>query len=211
MKRIFLWVLVVILILLSLDSPQGLIFPLGIVVYLFKDKFAVLLGKIPLPVAFMLSGLLFGLMTESFAILENLDAPPEQKILLHPNPAVDLFMGAFYYGMFILAWFLLLRKYSFSKKAVFIISGIFGLFTEQQGAVLDGIVANPLLGLIMAFLIMSVYGLFPLLAYMLTEERFNDRQKPTVRHYVFAALALFLFWAIYGNFVHKWLLIVFPK
>jgi hypothetical protein len=210
-KRVLLWALAVALIIVSLESPQGLIFPMWIVVSLLREKLKKWSDALPLPAAFVVGGLCFGLLTETFAILDNLDLPPEERILLHPTPGVDLLMGFFYYGLFILTWFLLLRKIPFSKKEVFILSGIFGILTEQGGSIVYGIIANPPLGTIMAFLVMSVYGVFPLLAYMLTEHRFPERNKKKPWHYLLPAFAFFLFWAIYGNVFHKILLALFTQ
>ncbi len=44
----------------------------------------------PLSVSFIGSGLFFGLLTEIFAIVNNLHLPPEQRILLSPVPVLDL-------------------------------------------------------------------------------------------------------------------------
>lgn len=207
MKRILLWILAIVLTLISLKSPQGLIFPMWILVYLYKENFKAVVDRFPLPIAFILSGLFFGLCTESFAILHNIHKPITERILLYQASITgDLLMAFFYYILFIVTWYILLRKIRFSKTAVFIVSGIFGIFSEQGGAVLYGIFANPFIGSLVAFLVMSVYGIFPLLAYTLTKERFIGGKKPHAKHYLIAAGAFFVFWAIYGNFVHKALL-----
>lgn len=211
MRKFLLWVLLIAVILFSLDSPMGWVFPMWIAVYLFKDRFKHLLERWPAGVGFIASGLTFGLLTESFAILDNWNVPPDQKILLHPNPFIDLLMGLFYYLLFIVTWYLILRKTNLSKSAIFILSGLFGLAVEQDGAILSGLLANPILGTLMAFLVMSVYGIFPMLAYALTEDRFPERANPRSWHYPLALLSLFVFWAVYGNVFHKALLALFPK
>ena len=211
MRKFLLWVLLITLVLFSLDSPMGWVFPLWIVVYGFRERLKRVLDRWPRAPAFIVSGLAFGLLTETFAILDNWDVPPDQKILLHPNPFVDLLMGFFYYLLFIVTWYLILRKLNFSKGAVFILSGLFGLAVEQGGAILAGLLANPILGILLAFLVMSVYGIFPMLAYTLTEDRFPERTKPRLWHYPLALFSLFVFWAMYGNVIHNGLLALFPK
>lgn|GEM_PF-1538582 len=44
----------------------------------------------PLSISFIGSGLFFGLLTEIFAIVNNLHLPPVQRILLSPVPVLDL-------------------------------------------------------------------------------------------------------------------------
>ncbi|MHB1157880.1 MAG: hypothetical protein ACYC26_13715 [Phycisphaerales bacterium] len=210
MRQFFLWVLLTALVLFSLNSPMGWVFPIWIVVHLFRDRLKRFLDRRPLGVGFILSGLAFGLLTEGFAILDNWNVPPDRKILLHPDPAVDLLMGFFYYLLFIVTWYLILRQRDFPKSAIFILSGLFGLATEQGGAVLAGLPSNPILGVWMAFLVMSVYGIFPMPAYALTEHRFPVRAKPRPWHYPPALFFLFAFWAVYGNVIHKSLLALFP-
>ena len=182
-----------------------------IMVYLFQETLKKIFNQLPLPLAFLATGTIFGLLTEFFAVLNNLKLPPDKRILLHPNPAIDLLMGLFYYFLFIVTWYLLLRKIKFSKTAVFIFSGLFGIIVEQNGAILFGIFSNPLLGSLMAILVACVYGIFPLLAYTLTEERFIERRKVEPQHYLLAAFAFFLFWAIYGNIFYKGFIVLFPK
>lgn len=211
MKRTLLFILAILLVCFFIKSPQGLIFPMWILAYLYKDRLKTAADRLPLPLAFILSGMFFGLLTESFAILENINKPLTERILLHPDPLRDLLMALFYYSLFITTWYLLLRKIRFSKTSVFIVSGIFGVLTEQGGAIVYGVVADPFLGTLMALLVMGVYGVFPLLAYMITKGRFIGGRKPHVKHYAIAALAFFLFWAIYGNFVHKALLAFFSS
>lgn len=214
MKEIIVLLFVVLLFIISLSNPesqQGLIFPIAILIYIYRERIKPFFSQIPLSVAFILLGLFFGLLTEGFAILSNLSIPPEEKILLHANPFLDLILGVFYYSMFIGTWYLLLRKIKFSKKSVFIISGIFGIITEQSGGVLFGIVANPLFGSFMALLVMFIYGIFPYLAYMLTEKAFPERKKSKIYHFILALIALMIFWAIYGNFIHAPFIESFPS
>lgn len=178
-----------------------LIYPMLLVGYLLRRQFAVLVRRLPLPAAFISLGLLFGLLTETFAVLDNLAKPVGTRILLNQNPTLDLLEGVLYYGLFILAWYLLLRAYAFSKTQVFVLSGIFGILSEQAGAIALGSFTHPLTGILLALVVASVYGIFPFLAYLITEDRFAPRPRPGVRGLVWSVLAFFLFWATAGNFL----------
>lgn len=211
MKRTLLCISAIALTIFFLKDPIGLIFPMWIVVYLSQKKIRTITDRLPLSLAFIFSGLFFGIVTEFFAILDNQNKPAAERILLHPDPLKDIFMAFFYYGLFMLTWYLLLRKIRFSKKAVFLVSGVFGILSEQGGAIAQGIIASPVSGGAIAFLVMSVYGIFPLLAYTLTKERFIGGKRPHIKHYIIAGGAFFLFWGIYGNLVHKILLTFLEK
>lgn len=169
------------------------------------------LSRWPAGGAFWFAGWIGGLLTESFAILGNLSKPPAERILLHPRPPVDLLFGTIYYGLFMGLWVFLRNRWSFSKSGVFVISGLFGLATEQGGAILRGIVAQPIWGGLLGILVMSVYGIFPAQAAFLTEGRWPARARPGLRAIGAAALGFFLFGAAYGLGVHRALLAVFPK
>jgi len=211
LKTILLAVLAVFLALVSIDSPQGLIYPMAILLIAARQPIEKSISDFPVWVSFLGLGTAIGLATEVFAILDNWVLPADQKVLLHPNPVYDLLFGLWYYLLFMVTWYVLLRRISFTKTAVFIGSGLFGALVENGGVHLLNAVANPLLGSIMLLIIMSVYGVFPSLAYLLTETRFEKRSKPRWWHYLLIAPAFFLFWAIYGNIVRPALLEVFPK
>lgn len=201
--KIFLIILAVFLTIAALDNPQGLIFPLWIIIYLNKERIISVfkLNQAPLWLAFISVGVFLGLAGEVFAIINNLDVPPEQKILLHPNALVDLSLSVFYYGMYITVWYHLLKKYSFNYLTIFVGAGLYGLLAEQ-GAVYFFALLSPL-GFLMGLIIMSVYAWFPMSAYMLNRSRFIDRIKPKIKHYLLIPLGLFLFWAVFGNFIYN--------
>ncbi|MDQ5962911.1 MAG: hypothetical protein QG653_718 [Patescibacteria group bacterium] len=209
LKNTILTLLLVATLIVGVNSPMLFIASLVIVIYLGRPVFIKLTARLSYQKTFLLYGLLFGLLTEFFAILDNLHLLKEERILLHPEPVIDLVFGIFYYGLFIVAWLLLLRRYDFSKKTIFISSGIFGILSEQGGAIVLGIIASPLLGTLLAFLVMSVYGVFPTLAYYLASAKFPERQKPNYPQYLLIPITFFIFWAVYGNIFHKLLLMVF--
>lgn len=190
-----------ILLVLGIKSPMILIAPLWIFVTLFRERLNSLTKSLPLPAVFIFFGTLFGLLVEIFAILDNLPRPETERILLSPNPPTDLFLGFFYYSFVVVTWYFLLRKIRFSKREVFALTGLLGIATEQAGAIFFGIFLSPL-GIIVAIAVASIYGVFPYLAYVITENRFDSSRTPrTFWHYPLATFALFIQWAIFGLFV----------
>ena len=179
-----------------------LIFPMWIFTYLNREALRRLVRGMPLSVSFIGFGLLYGVLTEIFAIVNNRHLPPEQRILLSPVPVLDLVYGIFYYLMLIVTWFVLIKALTYSKSEVFVITGIYGIFTEEVGQVFLRIFTVPVIGLLYALIVSFVYGIFPLLAYMLSEEKITitRRQNFFVR-FMIAAVALFVEWAVYGLFV----------
>lgn len=207
-SKVLLWFLAILLTVVALSgNPQGLMFPLFIVSYLLREPLRRLVSQLPLWAAFILSGLIAGLLVEIFAILSNIHKLPADRVLLHPTPAVDLLIAVFWYGGFVLTWYLFLRKRAFSRKAIYFFSTLYGLCTEAGGIFLLTFFANPLLSLIVT----AAYAIFPLIAYMLTESLFPPRPLPRIRDYVYLILAFVLYWAIIGNVIYTPLLHIFPK
>ena len=193
-------ILTIFLFIISIESPQGMIFPMWIVIFIFKDKLIKIVDKIALPIAFIWIGTLLWLFTEFFAILNNLNVEYGKRILMSQDPITDILIAPAYYTFFISLIYFLVKKYNFSKKEIFFISGIYWIFTENNWIILLNIFINPLLWTATAFLVMSVYAVFPILTYLLTEHRFeNNRQKPTIKIYLLLPIILFLFWAIFWN------------
>lgn len=192
-------------------GPMGWIFPMAAVVHRVRNPLRSFFQSWPTGLAFWITGWTAGLLIESFAILANRGKPPMERVLMHPDPLTDLVFGAFYYGLFMGVWWILLRRWAFSKPQVFLVSGLFGWITEQGGDIVIGVFAQPLLGVLMGILVMSVYGIFPALALLLTENRWPPRAPPGSRAFAAAGAGFFAFWAFYGLVVHRGLLAVFPK
>ncbi len=204
MKKLLLTLLGFILTILSFENPMLFIFPMWVFVVLFKAPLTRIFAKFPRDWGFVVAGVFFGLLTEGFAIINNLDVPPNERILLHPEPIPDLIYGFFYYSFLILTWYFLLRKINFSKTKIFVLTGIFGIFTEETGQVFLRIFSEPVTGFLYAIVVAFVYGIFPMLAYTVTEERFPaERKESGIKAYLLVALALFVQYAIYGNVVYQ--------
>src|SRR5271157_2414680 len=88
-------------------------------------------------------------------------------------------------------------------SASFIGSGLcFGLLTEEVGQVFLRIFRVPVLGLLYALIVSFVYGIFPMLAYMVSEEKIRTtRRLNLLARFLLAAVALFVEWAVYGLIV----------
>lgn len=200
-KKYILIILGFFLIIIGLKNPMILIFPMWIFTYLLKDKLSTFLEKVPVSVSFIVSGVFFGLLTESFAIINNISIPVNQRVLLSSDPLTDLIFGFFYYLILIFSWYLLLSKIRYSKLDVFIITGLYGIFTEESGKVFLRIFSIPISGFLYALIIMFVYGIFPMLAYMITEDRFKNKEVILIKRYLIAGIVLFLQWGIYGLFI----------
>ncbi len=113
-------------------------------------------SKIPMDsrVKFFLFSLLFGMITEVFAVVDNLPKPPGERILLNPDPVIDLYLALGYYSAFSLIWTLAYHRFDFNHFSVFIIGGSFGLVFEQTGGILFSL--NPFIYLY----VFLVYGSF---------------------------------------------------
>ena len=181
------------------DSPMLLIFPMWIFTYLGRDPIRKAIRGLPLWASFIGAGVFFGLLTEVFAIAENWSLPPEQRILLSPDPFLDIFYGGFYYSLLIATWYLLVRRFTYSKTEIFLITGLLGIFTEETGQVFLRIFSVPVVGALYAIIVSLVYGIFPMLAYMVSEEKIDAEPRAGVcGRFLVAALALFVQWAFYG-------------
>ncbi len=184
------------------SNPMLLIYPMWLFVYLFRKPLQTLCNRAPLWFSFMASGVLFGMLTELFAIFSNLPKPPEERILLSPDPVCDLVFGFFYYFFVIGTWYLLMKRRSYPKWEVFFATGVYGIFTEEMGQVFLRIFSVPIYGFLYALIVATVYGIFPMLACLLNNHRFRPGKKGTFFwRFVAAIVALFVQWAVYGIFV----------
>ena len=138
-KKLLLIVLGIILIIFGLNEPMILIFPMWIFTYLSKERLTNLLEKLPLWLSFIGTGILFGLLTEIFAIIENLSKPIDQRILLSGDPLTDIIYGFVYYLFVVLAWYLLLRKMRYSNKDVFFNRNIWHIYRRNRKSFFEDI------------------------------------------------------------------------
>jgi hypothetical protein len=138
-------------------------------------------------------GLLFGLCTELLAVYDNWDVPPEEKILFHPHPGIDLLLGVGFYFFVALMWAILVREYAFTVKSIFVIGGIWGIAAEQNLAVLlSPLSLGIVLGLFSYAFVFLVYGPFMAIPALFFKEAFDaeERKGRKFRHAVLAFLLL---------------------
>lgn len=204
LKKIFFWLVTILLIGVSLGNQMTFILPMALVTYAFRERLTNFLNRFSLPVAFIGSGLFFGLLTEVFAIWSSLKLPLKERALLSPYPTVDLILGFFWYGLFVLVWYTILKRYHYSKKEILLLCGVYGLIFEQH-AKFFFMLFGP--GFIVSLFVMFVYAVFPMLAYMLTQQRFSSSQKkaPFYIRYPVVLLGLTLqavVWKIAGVFYY---------
>jgi hypothetical protein len=179
MKRTLLFIVGVMLtIFFAITFPMALIFPLWIFVSLYREPLKRAFrggeGK------FLLAGMVFGLVIEVFAILDNIGEPVSVRevTLFHPQALPDLMIAFIYYLSLFLVWYFLLRNIALRPVTVMMVGGFFGVIVEQQGAMLRAIVEHGLVGVFMAAFVFIVHGLYPMLAYQLTIENFSIDRKP---------------------------------
>jgi len=184
---------ILLTIFFAVTFPMALIFPLWIFVSLYREPLQrVFAGRARM---FLLAGMVFGLVIEVFAILDNVGEPVSvsEVTLFHPQALPDLMVAFFYYLSLIGVWYLFLRKVALTPGAVMIVGGLFGVIVEQDGAMLRAIVEHGLVGVLMAAFVFFVHGLYPMLAYQLTFENFStDRTPPRWWHWPLAFAVLWM-------------------
>jgi hypothetical protein len=199
MKTCVLWSLGILLTAVGISGhPMLLIFPMWVFTYLNREPLRRLVRRVPFSLSFIGFGIFFGLLTEVFAILDNLPLPPEKRILLSPDPLLDVTYGLFYYAFLIATWYVLIKAFTYSKTEVFVITGIYGILTEEVGQVFLRIFTVPVVGLLYAIIVSFVYGIFPMLAYMVSQEKLAEKKSNVAVRFLTAALVLFVEWAVYG-------------
>ncbi|MCC2668633.1 MAG: hypothetical protein K0Q72_1104 [Armatimonadetes bacterium] len=150
-----------------LSKPPGtalLIYTLFVTACLGRARLAALADRLPgsptvwLCVAFTVSGML----TETFAWLNNYLEAAKKPALFHPQLLFDLIVGLGFYGGWACAWLLVLRRYRFTLAETFLVTGIQGIFFEQLGAVFIMMLAvlptNPLQSLLFGLYVCAVHG-----------------------------------------------------
>lgn len=144
-------ILLIILTFLIFNEPGPIwLFPFFLILYHLKDPIQKFL-RLNIQ-KYLMVGILIGLFIELLAIIDNLNVPPEQRALFHPDPIPDLILGFGYYLFLMLGSYLVLKKYDYSLKQFFIITGIYGIISEQNGAILLQVLGGNILAGIYVFL-----------------------------------------------------------
>ena len=190
LKTILIILLAFLVLIVTAPGPIWF-FPLFLVVYLLREKISFLLKRFrSLPIKFFAIALLTGFFVELLAIINSLPLPPEQRALFHPDPLPDLIFAFGYYAFIALGAFFILKRYDFSLRKFFSFAGIYGVLTEQLGAVFAMVLSGNLLAGIYVFF---SYGSFLALPYLVLEKDFAElkRKKTRITSYILSMLVLF--------------------
>ncbi len=154
-KNLILVAALIPIIMIPFTGLTWVIFSIYCFLVYFR-KFSQWYSKIPMDsrVKFFLFSLLFGMITEVFAVVDNLPKPPWERILLNSDPVIDLYLALGYYSAFALIWSIAYHRFNFNHLSVFLIAGSFGLVFEQTGGILFSF--NPFIYLY----VFLVYGSF---------------------------------------------------
>lgn len=159
-----------------------LIFSIFVFLYLWKGLQRYL-ARIPLPLWFLYIfwGTLFGAVTQVFVQLEGFEKAFSADPLIHLLQALTI-----YFSLTVI-WYLILKRYAFSLKYIFTITGLWGVVVE--GLFIYGSI-SPFVWLFL----FVVYGSYASIAYLLTAKRFGsmDRKTPTIKMGFVAFFVLFL-------------------
>ncbi len=160
-----------------------LTFTFFVFVWLIQSKLKPLIKKINLSLffKFLVLGIITGFMVEFF-VFQN------QQGLFSGDFWFNFLLSIGIYGSLIIVWYFLLKKYKFSLRGVFLLSGIWGVIVEQDFAVLLSF--NPF----MYLYIFAVYGSFVSIPFLLMKDEFDKKQKRKEgkKRYIVAFLAQFI-------------------
>ena len=140
------------------------------VLHRFRERIWELYGRERLA-NYLAVGMASAYLTEILAIIDNLNKPPAERALLHPDPLIDLYLALAYYLPFILYWGLAVRRYDYSWRDVFLIGGATGILMEQSGAVFLSM--NPLAWLY----VLLVYGSYKAIPVLVAEGCLKERER----------------------------------
>jgi len=173
----------------SFFSPVLLPYPIFVMAVLRGWR----LPKIGAPaLQLLLSTSLCTLLLETSAWLDNFLKNSPDPILLHPQLFPDLIMSIGIYSAWWLSWWLILRYFHFSIKAVFFTTGFYGVFIEQQGAVFLSGLSNFPFGIVWWLFVAVVYGSTMALAVFLVRDQINASRNSWIK-YPLALGSLFIF------------------
>ncbi len=188
MKKIVMSIILFLIVLVTV--PVLAIFPLFLFVYSIQSRIQLNINHFY--IKYIILGIIFGLFTEILAILDNLDKPPHEKILFHPNPGIDLLLGVGFYFFIAVMWAFLIRRYTFTVKSIFVIGGIWGIVVEQDAAILlSPLTQGIVIGLFSYVFVFLVYGPFMAIPILFFKDlHVMNRKTRKCRHVVLAFIML---------------------
>ncbi|MFQ5406771.1 MAG: hypothetical protein ACE5DI_06465 [Candidatus Micrarchaeia archaeon] len=137
-----------VLILLFAKQHMLLVFSFFVLVLLLRPFLKPAIERVPFGLLskFVFVGLVFGLIAEGLAILDNLSLPSEQMQLFHSDVFLDLAIGVGFYAFWAVVWYFLLKKYVFKTLDVFVLGGLWSVVVEQNGAIFLSVFSAGLFG-----------------------------------------------------------------
>lgn len=119
-------------------------------------------------VRYIFVALILNMSTEGLAILQNISLPSEDRILFHPDPLYDLLLSILYYLPIAITVSRPLSKNHYTIRGVFIVSGIYGVMTENFFLVLLSL--NPFIWAV----VFVLYGSFFTIPYVILRPYFEE-------------------------------------
>lgn len=178
----------VLVLLVCINSPALLPYPLFVLTYLRGWRLPV--KGVPWQ-RLLLATALCTLVLEASSWLDNFIRNDPAPALFNPQLIPDLILGVGVYAAWWLTWGLVLRRFHFTARQVFLTTGLYGILIEQQGKIfLAGLSAMPV-GLILWAYVALAYGSTMALAFFLVRDSFTA-ERDTRWKYPLAWLALYL-------------------
>jgi hypothetical protein len=149
------------------SSPPDLmllVYTLFVVLVLFRRRIRRAVERIPLPpsLQFIIFSIVSGWIGEVCAWSGAYAERSAHPALLHPQLIPDLVLAIGFYAGWAAGWLILFLFCRVSVAGVFITTGIFGVFVEQDGAIAKMVwnqfSAHPLLAAWLALYVFAVYG-----------------------------------------------------
>jgi hypothetical protein len=196
MKRLLILIVSILgFLVLIIQIPVLAIFPLFLMVWSLRNR--IQMRGTHFSITYIVVGTLCGCITEGLAILDNLDKPPQEKILFHPDPGIDLLLGVGFYFFIALVWAVLFKRYAISWKAILVIGGIWGIFAEQNGAVLLSISTLGVIPALLAYgFVFLVYGPFMAIPALFFEKEMKIMKRKKMK-FIHGLLAFGALWGAY--------------
>ncbi|MCX7858821.1 MAG: hypothetical protein N2385_01920 [Chloroflexus sp.] len=169
----------ILLLLASINSPVLLPYP----VFVFVVLRGWCLPKLISPaIRFLFSTSICTLFLEISAWFDNFIRNAPEPALLHPQLIPDLIISIGVYSAWWLAWWLMLQYYHFTTSEIFVITGLYGVIIEQQGAILLAGLSTFPLGAILWVFVATVYGSTMALAFFLVRDSFTVTHNGWVKY-----------------------------
>lgn len=163
-----------LVLIVCINSPVLLPYPLFVLAYLLNWRLPI---KGSPEFRLLISTLCCTFLLETSAWLDNFIRNNPDPPLFHPQLIPDVLIGIGVYLAWWLTWWLVSRRYHFTIRQVFLVTGLYGIFLEQEGAVfLAGLATMPL-GFVLWLFVAVAYGSTMALAFFLVRDSFTAERE----------------------------------